>query len=91
MVSPADLRSASALQSEDAACLSFVAATVDAYLRRCGVNTEGLQRVSSLSDPSQVTEQLTLRRIKAVQGDGTGKFRPWKPDPCPNGEELECV
>lgn len=91
MTAPADLRSASALQSEEGASLGFVSAAVDAYLRRCGVVTEGLQRVPSLTDSSQVIEQLTLRRIKPLQNGGNGSYKPWKPDVCPNGEELECV
>ncbi len=94
LVSPADQRSTAALQGEGAAAgLSFVGATVAAYLRRCGVECEGLRRSGSLTDPEQVSEQVTLRRVKPLQqlGGRRAEARPWRPDPCPGGGEGDCV
>ena len=94
LVSPADLRSTAALQAEDGVCLGFVAAAVTAYLRRCGVESEGVKRVPSFTDPTQVSEQMTLRRVKKLQDNGRGwerGYKTWKPDACPNGSESDCV
>jgi hypothetical protein len=94
LVSPADLRSGAALQSEDGATIGFVASAIAAYLRRCGVNSEGLKRTSSLTDPNQVAEQWTLRRFKKLQNNGRGwerGYQQWKPDACPSGIDTECT
>ena len=85
LVSPADLRSTAALQSEEGANLGYTSAAVAAYLRRCGVESEGLTRVPSLTDLDQVSDQWTLRRVKPLPSGGVssrqGKgYKPWHPD-----------
>jgi len=94
LASPADLRTAAALQSEEGACISFVAAAVEAYLRRCGVEATNLQRVPSLTDGSLVAEQWTLKRTKPLPMNGKlweKGYQVWKPDACPGGSfEDDC-
>ncbi|KAL4537669.1 hypothetical protein Ndes2437B_g08778 [Nannochloris sp. 'desiccata'] len=94
LVAPADLRSGSALQSEEGATIGFVASAIAAYLRRCGVNSEGLKRTSSLTDPNQVSEQWSLRRFKKLQNGGRlweRGYQDWKPDTCPSGIDADSI
>ena len=92
--SPADLRASAALQDEEGAGFGLLSAAVSAYLRRCGVEATGLQRVPSLSDRSQTAEQWTLRRVKPLPEGGKRwerGYKAWKPDVCPGGTtQDEC-
>jgi hypothetical protein len=94
LASPADLRAGTALSDEEGAGVSFVAAAVAAYLERCGVRAEDLRRIPSLSDPSLVAEQWTLRRVKPLAKGGKlwerGYLEEWRPDACPGGGTGEC-
>lgn len=88
LTSAADQRACAAVEAEEGACISFVAAVVAAYLQRCGVQVTGLQRFPVLTDPTLVAEQWTLRRVRALPEGGTlweRGFASWKPDACPGG------
>lgn len=88
---PATLRSSAALDQEEGFSQDYVAATLQAYFRRCGVAATGLKRYPSYSQPELVAEQWTLRRTAPLpEGYDWQRYREWAPDSCPGNDEEAC-
>ncbi|KAI7842251.1 hypothetical protein COHA_003892 [Chlorella ohadii] len=67
----------------------FVAATLQAWLRRCGVASTSLKRYASYSEPELVANQWTLRRVAPLpEGYEWQKYQEWAPDFCPLADEA---
>ncbi|KAL4429832.1 hypothetical protein ABPG77_010949 [Micractinium sp. CCAP 211/92] len=88
---PATLRSAAALDTEEGFSQDYIAATLQAYFRRCGVAATSLKRYPSYSQPELVAEQWTLRRTQPLpDGYDWQQYREWAPDSCPGNDEDAC-
>ncbi|PRW60604.1 hypothetical protein C2E21_1285 [Chlorella sorokiniana] len=89
MEAPATLRSSSALEQEEGFSQDFVAATLQAWLRRCGVASTSLKRYASYSEQELVANQWTLRRITPLpDGYDWRQYHDWAPDFCPLADEA---
>lgn len=89
--SPATLRSSTALELEQGFSQDYVAGTLQAYFRRCGVTAGGLKRYPSYSQPELLAEQWTLRRVVPLpEGYDWQQYSEWRPDACPGSDEEAC-
>ncbi|PSC68555.1 hypothetical protein C2E20_7912 [Micractinium conductrix] len=83
---PATLRSSAALDQEQGFSQDYVASTLQAWFRRCGVVAGTLKRYPSYSQPDLIAEQWTLRRVAPLpEGHDWQRYRdpppPSRPPP----------
>ncbi|KIY91516.1 hypothetical protein MNEG_16448 [Monoraphidium neglectum] len=81
-----------ALDAEEGFSPDLFAAAVEAYLLRCGVETEGFKRYPSYSEPGMIALQWTLRRKAPLTPDEAAapEPAPFQLDVCPGGEPTGC-
>eukprot|EP01026_Neomeris_dumetosa_P040033 TRINITY_DN33057_c0_g1_i4.p3 TRINITY_DN33057_c0_g1~~TRINITY_DN33057_c0_g1_i4.p3 ORF type:complete len:140 (-),score=12.75 TRINITY_DN33057_c0_g1_i4:215-634(-) len=60
---PVMLRSSQAMVDEEGFSQDFLAGTLQAYLRKCGVKSFRFKRLPSITDSLTIIEQFTFRRI----------------------------
>ncbi|KAL4855087.1 SART-1 family protein DOT2 [Chlorella vulgaris] len=86
---PATLRSTAALDAEQGFSQDYVAGTLQAYFRRCGVAAGALKRYPSYSEEDLVAEQWTLRRVEPLPpGHDWQEYKEWQPDFCPLADDA---
>jgi hypothetical protein len=67
----------------------YVAGTLQAYFRRCGVAAGALKRYPSYSEEDLVAEQWTLRRVEPLPpGHDWQEYKEWQPDFCPLADDA---